>query len=159
MSTKDLGIFENGSGGEITIQNNDLLLSDQLYMQAYLACFGGNVEANTKGNEQPGQLRNDWWGNSYLFGTTPSKQFNSETERALRENPLTSQGRVNIIRAVQNDLKYLSSIATVVVDASVLSSSKIMITISLTEPTNNQTTLLQVIWDNAKNELITEHTI
>lgn len=157
--TKDLGIYENGSGGEITIQNNDLLLSEQLYMQAYLACFGGNVEANTKGNEQSGQLRQDWWGNSYLFSNSPSKQFNSETERALRNNPLTSAGRVNIIRAVQNDLKFLSNVAKVVIDATVLSASKIMIEVVLTEPTNNKTTLLQVIWDNTKNELITEYTI
>lgn len=157
--TKDLGIYESGSGGELTVQNNDLQLSEQLYQQAYLACFGGNVEASTKGNEPDGQLRYDWWGNSYFDGNNPSKQFNSETERALRNNPLTSTGRVNIIRAVQTDLKYLSSIATVTVDATVLSASKLMINISLTMPANNQTTLLQVIWDNAKNELITEITI
>lgn len=159
MSTKDLGIFENGSGGEVSIQNNDLMLSEQLYLQAYLACFGGNIKASTKGNEPVGQVRLDWWGNSCLLSDTPSKQFNSSTEKALRENPLTSAGRINIIQAVQNDLKYLSTIAKVTVDATVLSSSKIKISVALTEPANNQTTLLQVIWDNAKNELIIEETI
>jgi len=159
INTKDLGVFENGNGGEITIQNNDVLLADQLYQQAYIALFGGNVEANTRGDEVAGQIRQDWWGNSYLFGNTPNKQFNSETERALNNNPLTSKGSINIINAVKTDLKYLSSVASVTVDATVLSAAKIVILITLTIPKNNQTAVMQITWDNAKNELIIDRTI
>ncbi len=159
ISTKDLGVFENGNGGEITVQNDDLLLADQLYQQAYVALFGGNVEANTRGDEVTGQIRQDWWGNSYLFGNTPNKQFNSETERALNNNPLTSKGRVNIINAVQTDLKYLSLVARVTVDANVLSSAKLALLITLSIPKNNQTAVMQITSDNAKNELITDRII
>jgi hypothetical protein len=152
--TKDITIYETGSGGDIAIINNDIALSETLYQQAYLALFGGNVEADTLGNELPGQLRYDWWGNSVLFNTAPFSQFNSQTERALMNNALNSTGRINIQRAAQADLAYLSTIAVVTVAVTLLSVNKLQILINMIEPANQQNVQLQILWDNAKKEVI-----
>lgn len=160
FDTKDILLYENGNGGEIAIDNNDIALSEQLYQQVYLCLFGGNIEADTRGDEIPSELRNDWWGNSLLFANNKAKQFNSETERALNNNVLNSSGRVNILRAVENDLKYFKKTANVAIDVLIDDRNKVRITIKLTQPNNNQQGLnLQIIWDNAKKELITNKII
>lgn len=159
MSTKDIGLFESGNGGEISIQNSDIALFDQIYVQPILAMFGGNVEASTLGNEVAGQVREDYWMNSLIFPNDRGRQFNSQTELALRQNALTSPGRVNIERAVQADLQYLSGIAIVSVNVVILSTNKVKIAISLSRPNNNQSANLQIIWDNARQEMIIEQVI
>lgn len=37
--TKDINLHESGSGGEISIINNDLVLGEALFQQVYLALF------------------------------------------------------------------------------------------------------------------------
>lgn len=154
MNTKDITIYETGSGGDIAVINNDIALSEALDNQAYLALFGGNVEADTLGNELPSQVRYDWWGNSALLANAVPMQFNSQTERALANNTLNSQGRVNIQRAAEADLAYLATIATVTVTVSVPGVNKVQILVNLQQPGNQQNVQLQVIWDNAKKEVI-----
>jgi hypothetical protein len=154
MSTKDIGIYETGNGGDIAVINNDISLAEQLYQQAYLALSGGNVEADTKGNEPASELRADWWGNALFFGTNPVKQFNSQTERALRNNALNSTGRVNIQQAVESDLAYLKTVANVTVSVSVTGVNKLAILVQLNQPGNQQSVVLQVLWDGAKKEMI-----
>ena len=44
MSTKDINIFESGSGGEMRILNSDLLMAETIYQTIYLALYGGNVD-------------------------------------------------------------------------------------------------------------------
>jgi len=156
---KDILIYETGSGGDLAVINGDISLNDQLLQQVYLCLFGGNVEASTKGDELPGQIREDWWGNSLLFGDNQAKQFNSETECALRDNPLNGSGRNNIIQAVNNDLKHFKSYADVKVDASVTGTSSLKITIKIQEPQNSIPVLVRLMWDNAKSELIFERAI
>ncbi|HMI03728.1 MAG TPA: hypothetical protein VK541_14690 [Pedobacter sp.] len=159
FETKDILLYESGNGGELAIINNDLALAERLYQQAYLCLFGGNVEADTLGNEIATEIRQDWWANSLLFGDNKAKQFNSETERALNNNALTSTGRLNIQRAVENDLKYFKNVAEFVVGVSLLGRDKVEISIKLTQPKNQQGESLQLIWDNAKKELITDKII
>ena len=155
MGTKDITIYETGNGGDITVVNNDISLSESLYQQAYLAMFGGNIEADTLGNELPTQVRLDWWGNSALLANTIPGQFNSQTERAILNNALTSTGRVAIQRAAEADLSYLSTIAVVTVAVNILSVSKLQILVNLSQPSNNANVQLQVLWDNAKQQMIT----
>jgi hypothetical protein len=150
MSIRDITIYETGSGGDIAIVNNDIDVSDSLFQQAYLAMFGGNVEADTLGNELPGELRYDWWGNSALFAGNIGSQFNSQTERALMANALNSTGRVNIQRAAEADLAYLSGIAVVTVTVVLLSVSKLQILVNMSQPANNMNVSLQVVWDVGK---------
>ncbi|MBB6236489.1 phage gp46-like protein [Pedobacter sp. AK013] len=158
MNGKDLLLYESGNGGEIIIQNNDLILTDQILQQAYLCLFGGNVEASTRGDELPNEIRKDWWGNSLFYGDVKSKQFNSQTEKALMDNPLTSSGRVSIIRSVESDLKYLKNVSNVEVNAFLLSVNKMKIEIKLSMPTT-KTVTIELLWDSVKKEVIIENTI
>lgn len=158
-STFDLNVFESGSGGELAIISNDLGTSEKLYQTIYLALFGGNLEASTIGNEIPSEERLDWWGNSLIFGTRQSKQFNSETERVLDNVVLNSSGRLKIQSAVENDLIFIKNIVNFNVNIVILDINKIAINIVLESLANQQDKQLQFIWDNAKNELIINRVI
>jgi len=154
MNTKDLLVYENGNGGELLITGNDISMSERIYYKVYLALFGGNVEAVTKGNELSGQIRLDWWGNSLLFSEQPKKQFNSETEAILNNVALNSAGRIKILTAVENDLKYLKNLADLTINVVFLASDRVSIEVSIKQPQNSNNSLLKLVWDNAKNELI-----
>jgi len=155
FDTKDILLFENGNGGEISIVNDDIALNEQLYQQVYLCLFGGNLEADTRGDEIATEIRFDWWANSLQFKEKQAKQFNSETERALNENALNSNGRINILRAVENDLKLFKSIADLTINVLILNYNQVKIIVKMVQPKNQQGVSLQLIWDNAKKELIT----
>lgn len=156
---RDIQLYETGNGGDFSIQNRDLSLVETLYQQAYLSLFGGNIEASTKGDELPTQVREDWWANSLQFRENKEKQFNSETEQALNNTPLNSAGRIEIIRAVENDLKYLKNISDVQVNVLILASNKVKIIIALQVPDNQEDKVLQIIWDNARLEVIIDKSI
>lgn len=158
-TSKDLHLFESGSGGDFEIINNDLSLSETIFQSIYISLFGGNIETSTLGNEVAGQERYDYWGNSLLFSENKNKQFNSETERVLDNIVLNSSGRLQVKQAVENDLIYLKNIAIYSVDIFILSRNSLKISISLTSLSNQATTLLAFIFDNASNEIITERTI
>lgn len=159
MDTTDILIYESGSGGELSVQNSDIALIEQLYNQVYLALFGGNVAVSTLGNEPAGIIREDWWGNALLFPNDPGSQFNSQTELALLQNALNSTGRVNIERAVKADLSYFGSIADITVNVVILSTNQVQIAVTLSQPSSQQNKTFVFIWDNAKNEVITQQTI
>jgi len=157
--TKDILLFENGSGGEMKIFSNDLALVATLYNQVYLAFFGGNLKANTKGNELPDQQRFDYWANSLLFSGAPKKQFNSNLERALGETVYNSSGRIEIENAAKKDLEVLNGIVNTTVAVSIVSESRIRININLSGLNNNEQGKLQFIWNNAKKEIVIEEQI
>lgn len=157
--TKDIGLHESGSGGDLTITANDLLIGESLFQQVYLALFGGNLEASTRGDELFSEERFDWWGNSLFLKDDPSKQFNSITEKTITEVALNSQGRLKIISAINNDLDYLKSFLKIDIDVSFLGATKIQITIIFSKKEGNDSKVLQLVYDNAKNELITQKTI
>lgn len=159
MNTKDILLFESGDGGEMAIQGNDLVLIETILQQAYIALFGGNVEANTVGDEIPTQERFDYWANSLLWPDSPNKQFNSNTERVLQNTVLNSAGRIEITSAVELDLDYLKLIANFEVEVSILSHNKVQISISLTKKDNLEDKVLILVYDNAKNEVITNKII
>lgn len=159
MPTKDIQLFENGSGGEMIIDNQDLSMTETLFQTIYLALFGGNVEANTTGNESSGDDRFDWWGNSLLFSNIRSKQFNSNTERALNNTTLNSRGRSVIETAVLSDLRFLNKVADIDVDVSILSTDKVEITIFLKQAQNIAENQLQFVWSNARNQVIIQKII
>ena len=154
MNTKDILLYETGSGGDFAVLNNDLMLSETLYQQIYLALFGGNVEADTKSLYLESEDRFDYWGNSLVWKDSKGKQFNSKTERILQEVVLNSSGRLKIVNAVNSDLEYMSDVAEFTVDVGILSSNKVSITVSFKEKKNQQNKKLQLIFDNARNEVI-----
>lgn len=159
MRTKDIHIYESGDGGDLAIINNDITLTELIYQQVYLALFGGNVEANTDNNVLPTEQRFDYWANNLLFSEIPSIQFNSNTERVLNTTTLNSAGRLSILQAVEQDLSYLSDVANVTSDVELETVNRIRIIVNFTERTNQQDRVLQLVYDNARNELIIERII
>ena len=149
MATKDIAIFESGNGGQISV----------LYNQFYLALFGGNIEANTTGNEIETEERFDYWANSLIFENEPNRQYNSNTERILDQVVLNSNGRLKIIEAVESDLSYLSNVINFTSDVSFDETNRVNIFINFTEKTNKQQKALQLIYDRAKNEIIIKRVI
>lgn len=159
MVTTDISIFESGDGGEFSIVAGDLNFSETLYQQVYLALFGGNVEANTKANTLFTEERFDYWGNSLFWGNSSGEQFNSNTERVLESVILNSSGRLLIEQAVVDDLAYLSDLLTAEVSVQLLETDKIRITITFTPKGNQESKVLQLVYNNAKKELLIEKTI
>ena len=159
METKDIVLYESGDGGEMSILNNDLDLGETLYQQVYLALFGGNLKANTRIDNLISEELFDWWGNSLFFSENPVKQFNSKTERTLDNVALNSSGRLAILQAVKDDLSYLSELLNYSVDVELFGVNKIRIIVNFTQKTNQENKTLQLVYDNAKNELIIEKII
>ncbi len=145
----DLMIYESGNGGELSLKNGNLEITNAVFNQIYIAHFGGNIEAVTGGVGQSSDVNLDWWGNSLL---NTQHQMNSYLERALNENPLTSAGRVAIERAAKADVEFLN-IAEIHTTASIIGTDKVKISHKV-----NQTTI-NFIWDSTKNEIIKEITI
>ena len=157
--TKDINIHESGNGGEFAIVSNDLLIGESLYQQVYLALFGGNVEAVTRGDEPFGEERFDWWGNPLFFAESPNKQFNSVTEKTLQEVVLNSAGRLSILRAMNEDLSYVTILANYTADVQFVSENHVRLIVNFTPKGTQENRLLQLIYDNAKNEILIEKQI
>lgn len=158
-TTKDFGLHESGSGGELTILNGDLNMSETLYQTIYLSLFGGNVDKSTIGNEIPNQERLDYWANDLIFKENKSKQFNSTTERVLNEVTLNSLGRLKIKSAVEEDLSFIKTIVSFNVNIVILGIGKVSIEIQLNSIGNQSNKQFQFIWDNARSEIIIDKNI
>lgn len=158
-STKDLHIFESGSGGELAKIQGDLVLVESLFQVVYISLFGGNVEASTLGNELDSQERKDYWANALIFPNKPSRQFNSETEKTLTQVPLNSEGRLKIESAIKLDLDFLKNIANLQIEVNISSLDKVDILITLDSITNQTNQQFQFIWDNSKKQVITQKII
>lgn len=156
--TKDIHIYESGDGGELAIINNDLVLVETLYQQVLLALFGGNVEANTA-TTIASEEKFDYWGNNLFWPNRPSKQFNSNTQRVLRDVVLNPEGRLRSISAINEDLSYLTQLANVEVDVRIVTKSRIEIMINFTRRDNQESRVFQLIYDNAIDEVITQRVI
>lgn len=159
MATKDILIFESGDGGQISLVKDDIVLNEVLYNQFYLALFGGNLEANTIGNEIEGEIRSDYWANSLIFNQNPNMQFNSNTERVLDSVVLNTSGRLEIERAVNEDLAYLKNLVNFTTNVYFEGTNKVIIEVAFTEKSNQQEKTLQLVYDNAKKELIINRVI
>lgn len=157
--SKDLLIYETGSGGDLRIISGDIALSETLFSQVFLAFFGGNLEASTKGNELPYQERFDYWANGLLWTDRPKRQFNSHFERALTNTAYNSSGRIEIENAAKKDLEVLNGVVNSEVSISVISESRLRCYVQLSGLRNGQESELQFIWNNAKQEIIIEETI
>jgi hypothetical protein len=156
MTTKDISIFETGQGGDFSIVENDLLMSESLYQQIFLALFGGNIEASTKTTYLESEERFDYWANALLWKDEKTKQFNSETERTIQNNTLNSSGRLKIIQAINVDLDYLKPIIDYTIEVEISGRDNLKITVGFSEKSNQQDRVLQMVYSNAKNEVIIE---
>lgn len=87
----DLLLKETGEGGDLVLLGNDFATVAGYENAVYMAMFGGGR----------------WWANRI---TEPAQRFTSKTENALRQNALTSAGRIAIEEAVKEDLAFLKDI-------------------------------------------------
>jgi hypothetical protein len=159
MGTTDINLFENGTSGDFAIVNGDLLMGETLYQNIYLALFGGNIEASTKDVYLSSEERKDYWGNTLIWKNRKSVQFNSETERVIQNTTLNSSGRLLIIQSVNTDLEYLKSIINFSVDVQIPKHDNLRITINFGALSQQQDRVLQMVYDNAKKEVIIEKII
>jgi len=155
----DISIFETGSGGDFSLLLGDLATSETLFQNIYLSLFGGNVEVNTTGTEPIDEVRQDYWGNQLFYPNNRSLQFNSNTERTINTVPLNTAGRIEIERAVTEDLVHLSNIVDTQVSVSIISTDKLRISIGLKQRGGVQERELQILYDNAVNSVIIEKRI
>jgi len=92
----------NASGGDVVVSREGIQRGDFLYSAVFCALFGGNIEEDTKQDYVRYEQNNSFWGNTFL-----RRQFNSQTERALKNNVLTDSGISAIRSAVFADLQKL----------------------------------------------------
>lgn len=140
----------NGNGGDALIVGNDLAVVNSIENQVYFALFGGNRQSTPNASTSTTLPKNaksyDWWGNSLLMPNNASQQFNSNTQKALDTIALTSQGRVQIQNAVNQDLQFLQSDYTITVLVSIISDDVININITLV---GVQTQVVTIQYKNA----------
>ena len=159
MSTKDINLFEGGSGGEMRILNSDLLLTETIYQTIYLALYGGNVEQDTTSEETDLEENFDYWGNQLFYSNNPDKWFNSQTERVLSSVPLNGEGRKLIEDAVNADLQFLNNVVNFTVEVNITSINRAEIAIFISEFQNQANRQLKMVWENSRNELIIQEII
>ena len=159
MSTKDINLFEGGSGGEMRILNSDLLIAETIYQTIYLALYGGNVEQSTTSEETDLEENFDYWGNQLFYSNNPDKWFNSQTERVLSSVPLNGEGRKLIEDAVNADLQFLNNVVNFEVEVSISSNNRAEIAIFISEFQNQSDRQLKMVWENSRNELIIQEII
>lgn len=136
--TFDLAIIETLNGGDFQLVGNDLAVVNGNENQGYLAMFGGNVEQNTESIVTLADSK-DFWGNTLMFPSQASYQFNSNTERVLNTTPLTSVGRVRIENAIKTDLKYMKDVGVeITVSVSIPETNKVTVDITAVFPTGEQ---------------------
>jgi hypothetical protein len=150
----DLLLFESGDGGDVNLLGNDIEMTNSIFNMVYMALFGGNPEAVTTGNEVEGEERNDFWGNALLLPNDQEKQLNSFTENVLNTVALDSAGRVKIEDAAKDDLQFMSILAEITIDVSIVMNNRVEIEILLIEPGNLTEKKFQFIWDGTRQELI-----
>jgi hypothetical protein len=159
MSTKDINLFESGSGGEMRILNSDLLMAETIYQTIYLALYGGNVEQSTTSEETDLEENFDYWGNQLFYSNNPDKWFNSQTERVLSTVALNGEGRKLIEDAVNADLQFLNNVVNFEVEVSISSNNRAEIAIFISEFQNQSDRQLKMVWENSRNELIIQEII
>lgn len=121
----DVALIETGNGGDIQIKDNDVLLYFKGENNPYLGMFGGNEEQVTPSVRVPGEQDHSYWGNVLFFSDEPSQQLNSEVEKAFREIPLTSAGRVSIENIINQNLLFLKPLGEVKVSVKIIDTDKI----------------------------------
>lgn len=149
----DLELIESGDGGELVKKTKDLSVINGFENLAYLAMFGGNVQASTPIVRLENEQAFDWWGNSIFFPNDPVQQFNSQTERVLMQTALNSTGRVAIQSAVNADLLFMAPFSITTVNVSIVDTDKVIIGIRLQQPDNLQSKDFIYLWDATRTEL------
>lgn len=119
---------------DIAMSNRDIVMCSEVENQNYLAHFGGNVEALTSSEVEAGEQHFAYWANPFMPEKT---QFNSELEKSLLANELSSRGRVEIQQAAEADLQYLEGFAATSTLVSITGVDRLEILETITDKNNN----------------------
>lgn len=155
----DIRLSETLNGGDfnlITIEDeagtfSDLDTDGGLRTATYLSHFGGNIEANTTGNEQPGVIRKDYFGNVFVLNDL-DRRANSNLERSLIEITITTGNLLKYEDASELDLAWLivNKIAkTISSIASIIAPERVEIEDTIEEPEKDTDTI--TVWEFEKN--------
>lgn len=98
----DVRFFQTNDGGEIELQNGQLVMSDGLAEAAYLSLWGGNEgDSGLQADD-----RRQFWGN---FGEVdPKRKYRSETQSLLLSLPATSSNLRRLEDAAKRDLAWFT---------------------------------------------------
>lgn len=160
----DIELIETFDGGDFVLKEvqdesgvfHDLQLDGGMTTAIYLSHFGGNVDASTTGNETPGTLRGDWWGNA-LIPDEPAKQANSGLERALLELPLNSGNLLKIEDRARADLSWMvEERVTKSIDSEALLIAPEKVKIIDTVEESQADTDFNAYWEYDKNKVLEE---
>ena len=160
----DIKLAETLDGGDmvlIEVQDetglfHDIELDGGLETSVYLSHFGGNVKASTTGNERPGILREDWFGNTFV-ADDPDRRANSELERALFSLTITSGNLLKMEDAAGSDLKWLldNGIAVSVESEAVITAPEsVKVTDTIEQPESDTDTI--AVWEFEKDKAISQ---
>lgn len=149
----DLQIAETLNGGDLRLKGNDLSAILGFQNMPYLALFGGNLESDTPVKRLPTEQDFSFWGNALFHPQQPAAQFNSRTERTLKQTPLTSAGRLIIEEAIKKDLEFMKAFAVVTVNTAIIATNNLRINIGIREPDNLQAREFIFIWDATRGEV------
>ncbi len=149
----DLKMIETGSGGDLVLLGNDLVVVNSFQNMPYIGLFGGNIEENTK-EFKYGEQRYDYWANELLFNKKPKIQYNSDLERLLQNIALNSSSRLIIEETIKKDLSFMNEFSIVNVETSIASVDRLEIKIEIEQPKELESAIFSYIWDIAKQELI-----
>lgn len=96
----DVLLRQTNDGGDVTIENGLLLMSEGLETSAYLSLFGGNEDdpAATDTAQQ-------WWGN--LLEDEPERAYRSETQFLVASLPAVPFNLRRIEQAAARDLQWM----------------------------------------------------
>lgn len=98
----DVRHYHAPDGGEISIVNGGVELSEGLETTAYLSMFGGNERDS--GSDADAALQ--WWGN---IGEPEERQYRSQTQNLLRALPASPANLKRIEDAALNDLAWMTT--------------------------------------------------
>lgn len=148
----DILIYESGDGGDFELTSNSISLTSAVWNSVYLAMFGGNTEHTHTDEEEAAGFNEDYWQNDLFFSEDVNKII-SETEHTLTHTVMNSQGLNDLAEAVNEDLSFLSEIATFDIEVEQIAIDKVSILITIDE------TQVSYIWDATLNEVIINNTI
>lgn len=149
----DVEVYESNNGGDILKTAKDISVIYGWENFPYLALFGGNLKASTPTKRLESEQDFSFWGNNLFHPANGAAQFNSETERALANNTLTSAGRLQIESAIKKDLDFMKAFAVVKVKTRIVATDVILMFIDIKQPDNLQAKEFVYIWDATRQEL------
>jgi hypothetical protein len=101
-----------------------------------------------------GEQAFDYWGNGIFWPENEELQFNSITERTLKQVALNSAGRIEIENAVLQDLDFLRQYVNISVEVRIISDDRVQIIILLTELANANQRRFVFVFDPNLGEVV-----